>query len=78
MYLLHYIIKEESFDKRGELIKKKRFLHKKIKDYYVMSQIDVENVQKKHTTKVIFDKIEVDQGIKSSLFQEKNLKRLPK
>jgi hypothetical protein len=43
-----------------------------------MSQIDVENVQKKHTTKVIFDKIEVDQGIKSSLFQEKNLKRLPK
>ena len=72
------IIKEESFDKRGELIKKKRFLHKKIKDYYVMSQIDVENVQKKHTTKVIFDKIEVDQGIKSSLFQEKNLKRLPK
>ena len=25
-----------------------------------MSQIDVENVQKKHTTKVIFDKIEVD------------------
>ena len=72
------ILKEESFDKRGDLIKKKRFSHKKIKGYYVMNEIDVENVQKKHSTKVVFNKIEVDQGIRPSLFQEKSLKRLPK
>jgi len=72
------IVKEESFDKRGELIKRKKFSHKKVKDYYVMSEIFVENVQKEHTTIVTFDKVEVDIGVKSSLFQEKNLKRLPR
>ena len=72
------LVKEESFDKRGELIKRKKFSHKKVKQYYVMSQIFVENVQKKHTTKVTFDKVEVDVGVKPALFQEKNLKRLPR
>ena len=67
-----------SFDKRGELIKRKKFSHKKVKDYYVMSEIFVENVQKEHTTNVTFDKVEVDIGVKPSLFQEKNLKRLPR
>ena len=43
-----------------------------------MNEIDVENVQKQHSTKVVFNKIEVDQGIRPSLFQEKSLKRLPK
>ena len=71
-------VKEESFDKRGELIKRKKFSHKKVKDYYVMSEIFVENVQKEHTTNVTFDKVEVDIGVKPSLFQEKNLKRLPR
>jgi len=71
-------VKEESFDKRGELIKRKKFSHKKVKDYYVMSEIFVENVQKEHTTNVTFDKVEVDIGVKPSLFQAKNLKRLPR
>jgi len=43
-----------------------------------MSEIFVENVQKEHTTNVTFDKVEVDIGVKPSLFQEKNLKRLPR
>ena len=40
------VVKEESYDKRGELLKVKNFTHKKIKDYYIMSEIYVENVQK--------------------------------
>jgi len=71
-------VKEESFDKRGELIKRKKFSHKKVKEYYVISEIFVENVQKEHTTNVTFDKVEVDIGVKPSIFQEKNLKRLPR
>ena len=72
------VVKEESYDKRGELLKVKNFTHKKIKDYYVMSEIYVENVQKNHSTKLTIDKMEVDLGVKASLFQEKNLKRLPR
>ena len=43
-----------------------------------MSEIYVENVQKNHSTKLVIDKMEVDLGVKASLFQEKNLKRLPR
>jgi len=72
------VVKENSYDKRGELLKIKKFTHKKIKDYYIMSEIYVENVQKNHSTKLVIDKMEVDAGVKASLFQEKNLKRLPR
>ena len=72
------VVKEESYDKRGELLKVKNITHKKIKDYYIMSEIYVENVQKNHSTKLTIDKMEVDLGVNASLFQEKNLKRLPR
>ncbi len=52
--------------------------HNKLKDYYVMNQIRVKDVQKQHTTEVTFESLEVDTGINPALFQEKNLKRIPK
>ncbi|MBT7974124.1 MAG: outer membrane lipoprotein-sorting protein [Candidatus Marinimicrobia bacterium] len=71
-------IKENSYDKRGQLKKKKEFSHKLLKGYYLMDRIFVEDVQKKHTTEVSFEDIKVDMGIKENLFQEKNLKRMPR
>ena len=72
------VLKEESFDKRGQLKKKKEFLNKELNDYLVMERIFVEDVQKKHSTEVTFAEYEVDTGISIKLFQEKNLKRLPR
>ena len=72
------IVQEHSFDKRGKLKKEKYFQHNKLKDYYVMNQIRVKDVQKQHTTEVTFESLEVDTGINPALFQEKNLKRIPK
>ena len=72
------ILQEYSFDKRGALKKEKYFQHNKLKDYYVMNQIRVKDVQKQHTTEVTFESLEVDTGINPALFQEKNLKRIPK
>ena len=72
------IVQEHSFDKRGELKKEKTFKHKKLKDYYVMDRVFVKDVQKDHSTEVTFEKLEVDTGVKSTLFQEKNLKRIPR
>jgi outer membrane lipoprotein-sorting protein len=37
----------------------------------------VENVQKQHSTEVTFTDVQVDTGIDNSIFQEKNLKRMP-
>jgi outer membrane lipoprotein-sorting protein len=38
----------------------------------------VKDVQKTHTTEVTFSDVQVDSGIDKNLFQEKNLKRLPR
>ena len=72
------IIKEESYDKRGELKKTKEFYNAELKGYSVMERVFVKDVQKNHSTEVTFEELEVNLGIKESLFQEKNLKRLPK
>ena len=71
-------VKEESFDRRGAIKKKKEFSHIELKGYFVMNYVFVKDVQKNHTTEVSFDKLQIDTGISSNLFQEKNLKRLPK
>ena len=69
-------VKEESYDKRGKLKKRKEFKFQKLKNYYVIERVFVEDVQKKHTTDVTFSDLQVDSGIDQNLFQEKNLKRL--
>ena len=43
-----------------------------------MNSVFVEDVQKNHKTEVSFDELRVDTGISPNLFQEKNLKRLPR
>jgi hypothetical protein len=43
-----------------------------------MKRVFVEDVQKNRTTEVAFEDVKVDTGIKENLFQEKNLKRLPR
>ena len=72
------IIKEQSFDRRGALKKKKKFSHSELSGYFVMNRVFVEDVQKNHKTEVSFDELRVDTGISPNLFQEKNLKRLPR
>ena len=72
-----YGVQEKSFDKRGELKKRKEFTFQKMKIYYVIERVFVEDIQKNHTTEVTFSEVKVDSGINNKLFQEKNLKRLP-
>ena len=71
-------IKEESYDLGGSLRKKKKFFFDSNSGYDVINEIFVEDIQKNHTTKLTMDDIKVDSDIDESLFQEKNLKRLPR
>ena len=71
-------IKEESYDLGGSLRKKKKFFFDSISGYDVINEIFVEDIQKNHTTKLTMDDIKVDSDLDESLFQEKNLKRLPR
>ena len=71
-------VQEESYDLGGGLRKKKKFFFESISDYHVINKIFVEDVQKSHTTTLTMEDIKVDSGLDHSLFQEKNLKRLPR
>ena len=75
---MHLPVKEESFDKNGELLKNKSITYQQIKEYSIMVELHVKNVQRNHQTILKFDNIEVDSGIKDNIFHEKNLKRMPK
>lgn len=72
------IFKEESYDKADRLLKTKTIKNRKLKGYDVPIEIYVENVQKNHSTSLTFDEIEIDTSVRDDLFQEKNLKRLPR
>jgi len=71
-------LKEESYDKKGALRKSKTFAYTTIKDYVVPTELYVEDVQRNHHTRLVFEDIQLDTGIKDNLFHEKNLKRMPR
>tara|TARA_B100001750_G_scaffold241718_1_gene253785 strand:+ start:597 stop:1343 length:747 start_codon:yes stop_codon:yes gene_type:complete len=72
------IEKENSYDKKGNLLKEKLFVHEHIKNYEIVSEINVTNVQKQHQTILKIKNLGIDMGIEDNIFQEKNLKRFEK
>ena len=71
-------MKEQSYDKLGKLLKKKKFTYSVINDYHVLTEIQVINIQKNHSTNLKFENIELNTGVGDKLFHQRNLKRLPK
>lgn len=71
-------ILDEAFDMRDRLLKRRIIKYTKEKGYNLPTEIYVENVQKNHNTRLTFANVEVDTGVKADLFQEKNLKRMPR
>ena len=71
-------LKEESYDKSGQLLKEKYFSYTIIKEYHILTKVHVANIQKNHSTTLNFENIELDTGIEDDFFHERNLKRLPK
>ena len=71
-------LKEESYDKSGQLLKEKYFSYTIIKEYHILTKVHVTNIQKNHSTTLNFDNIELDTGVEDDLFHERYLKRLPK
>ena len=72
------IKKEESYDKKNILLKKKSFKQVKINEYHVISEIDVTNIKKEHRTILNINTLSVDEKINDDTFKEINLKRSDK
>ena len=70
-------VMEESYDKNGDLLKKKSIEFNKIEGYYVMNKLFVHNVQKNHQTFLKIDKITINLGYTDDIFHTKSLKRIP-
>ena len=71
-------LKEESYDEDGRLLKLKTFKYQLLDSYYMISEIFVENVQKKSNTKLTFSDLKINTGVKDKLFKNKNnMKRMP-
>ncbi|MBC8191769.1 MAG: outer membrane lipoprotein-sorting protein [Candidatus Marinimicrobia bacterium] len=71
-------ILDEAYDTRDSLLKRRVMKYRKEKGYDLPIEIFVENVQKGTNTRLVFSSQEVDTGVEEDLFQEKNLKRMPK
>ena len=71
-------ILDEAYDTRDSLLKRRVMKYRKEKGYDLPVEIFVENVQKGTNTRLVFSSQEVDTGVEEDLFQEKNLKRMPK
>ncbi len=71
------IVKEFSYDLKGDLLKKKEYSYKRINTFDILNEIKVYNVQMDHLTEIKFTDIEVNKDISENLFTEKNLKRIP-
>ena len=83
-------IKENSFDKDGELLKIKSIEFQKTTynkdsdsaiinslDFYIMNKLHVKNIQKNTSTSLTVNDISINLGIEDKDFNEMNLKRLP-
>jgi hypothetical protein len=72
------ITKEESYDQNNTLLKQKLFKQIEMNGYYLISEIDVINVQNQHRTILGINTLEVDSDINDATFKEINLKRSEK
>ena len=70
-------LKEISYDKNEKILKEKEFNYKQINSFHILNKIIVKNIQNNHSTKLIFDEIELNIKIKDDLFHERHLKRIP-
>ena len=70
-------VKEEYYDRAGNLEKVRTLEMHAFKEYMIPTRMFVQNVQKEHTTELLFDNVRVDTGIEDELFHERNLRRLP-
>jgi outer membrane lipoprotein-sorting protein len=74
---IFFIVKTEYYDKGGNLWKiMDRRRIEQIGDYWFAMEIEMKDVKKNHSTKSVTDSMEVDTGLKDSIFTQRNLKRV--
>ncbi|MBS3742453.1 MAG: outer membrane lipoprotein-sorting protein [Candidatus Cloacimonetes bacterium] len=69
-------LKKEFYDEDGEHLKTLSVQnYKKIEDYWIITNSQMYNVQKEHTTNMILENLEIDTGLSDTWFTERMMKR---
>lgn len=69
-------IKEEFYDKKGNLKKIKRVQTQRVDKYWVPQRILMEDIKSNHKTELFFDQINVDTGLKEEIFHQNYMTRI--
>jgi outer membrane lipoprotein-sorting protein len=69
-------IREEFYDKKGNLKKAKTLEAQKVEQYWVPNLIVMENLESKHRTELVFEDIEVDTGLDDNMFKSNYMTRI--
>lgn len=69
-------IKEEFYDKKGNLKKIKTVDIQQVGKYWVPSKMSMEDLKSKHKTELLFDQIKVDTGLKNEMFDPSYMTRI--
>ncbi len=69
-------LKKEFYDEDGEYLKTLNIKnYKKIKDYWLITKTEMDNVQKNHKTIMELSNVKIDTGIPANKFTERMMKR---
>ncbi len=69
-------LKKEFYDENGEHLKTLSVKdYQKIKDYWIITNTEMHNVQKDHTTNMLQKNLKIDAGIPDRMFTERMMKR---
>ena len=71
------VLKEEYYDRAGDLLKVRMVRVEDRNGYTVPVHMFVRDVQKEHTTELVFENVVLDTDVADNLFHERNLRRLP-
>ena len=72
----YFSLKEEFYDKKGELKKVKTVQLTKLKNYWVPKTMTMKNIKTERRTELLFEKMEVDTGVEESIFSTSYLTRI--
>ena len=71
------ITKEESYSRKGVLLKTKEIKYTNIDGFHLVKEINVVDVKTKHETHLKFENMKLNSGIDDKHFHEINLRRIP-
>lgn len=71
----HYPLKMESYDRGGQLYKVAEYHFERQEEYWFAREINMHNMRRNHSTRMVFEEVQLDSGLDDDIFSVRNLSR---